>query len=127
MATRINLEKYKTLLMARRQTLLDVKTECEAATQIVELNQSRIGRLSRMDALQAQGMLEEIDSRRNQELSNIATALQRIEEGDYGFCLECGDVIPNQRLEYNPAVSYCIDCETKLESPTTWYEQILPE
>lgn len=117
MTAEINLEKFKTLLLERRQTLLKAKNEGEAAAQTVELDQTRIGRISRMDALQAQAMQQESNRRRNQEINNIRVALQRIDEGDYGFCLQCGDQIAKQRLEYNPVVSYCIVCATDLESP----------
>ena len=75
-----------------------------------------MGRLSRMDALQSQAMLKESDRRRTQELNLIAAALQRIDDDDYGFCLECGELIAMPRLEYNPAVSCCIACATKTES-----------
>jgi DnaK suppressor protein len=116
MTTTIDLVKFKVLLLARQQTLITVKTEGEVAAQTVELDQARMGRLSRMDALQAQAMLQESDRRRNQELRDIAAALLRIAEHDYGYCLDCGDVILEQRLEYNPAVSLCIICATKTES-----------
>jgi DnaK suppressor protein len=42
-------------------------------------------------------------------LDDIEAALQRIEEGIYGKCLECGVEIPFERLEANPAASYCIE------------------
>ena len=115
MATGINSEKFKTLLLARRLALQDIKTEGEQAAETVQLDQARMGRLSRMDALQAQAMLQESNRRRNLELKNITAALQRIAEDDYGYCLECGKVIDEQRLHYNPAVDHCIACAAKKE------------
>lgn len=119
MTTGIGLEKFKTLLLARRLALQDIKSEGEQAAETVQLDQARMGRLSRMDALQAQAMLQECDRRRNLELKNITAALQRIAEDDYGYCLECGEVIAEQRLEYNPAVVHCIACASKTESSKT--------
>ncbi|MBE0508599.1 MAG: TraR/DksA C4-type zinc finger protein [Marinospirillum sp.] len=76
----------------------------------VELDQSRVGRLSRMDALQGQQMALEAERRRNQQLRQVLAALKRIEAGDYGDCAECGEPIAPGRLEYNPAVECCINC-----------------
>ena len=111
----IDPEKFKTLLLARRLALLDIKKQGEQAAETVQLDQARMGRLSRMDALQAQAMLQESDRRRNLELKNITAALQRIDEDDYGFCLGCGEIIAEQRLQYNPAANHCIACAAKKE------------
>jgi len=84
--------------------------------ETVELDQARQGRLSRMDALQGQAMSIAAKNRRNQELANIERALQRIEDGSYGFCQRCDNEIPVQRLEFDMTVLYCIDCAEQLES-----------
>ena len=41
-------------------------------------------------------------------LDQIETALQRIEDGGYGRCEECGEPIPKSRLD---AIPYAADCE----------------
>jgi len=76
----------------------------------VELDQQAVGRLSRMDALQVQAMALETSRRRGVELRRIAAALARIDEGEYGFCLECGEEIAVRRLEFAPAAPLCIGC-----------------
>ena len=86
----------------------DAKTEGERAP--VELDQQAVGRLSRMDALQVQAMALETSRRRGVELRRIATALARIDEGEYGTCLECGEEIAVRRLELAPAAPLCIGC-----------------
>ncbi|GCE12941.1 TraR/DksA family transcriptional regulator [Tengunoibacter tsumagoiensis] len=48
-------------------------------------------------------------------LSEINTALKRIEDGTYGKCIECGKVIPEKRLEALPWALRCIEDEEKLE------------
>jgi RNA polymerase-binding protein DksA len=50
-----------------------------------------------------------------QVISEIDAALQRIEDGTYGFCASCGREIPSARLEANPWASLCIDCKRKAE------------
>ena len=44
------------------------------------------------------------------ELSKIGRALDRMNEGDYGFCLSCGAEIPVRRLEVMPYADLCIKC-----------------
>jgi RNA polymerase-binding protein DksA len=50
-----------------------------------------------------------------QVLSEIDEALQRVEDGTYGICVNCGEEIPRERLEANPWASLCIDCKRKAE------------
>jgi len=49
------------------------------------------------------------------ELNLINNALQRIESGDYFSCIECGEVIPSERLELVPYISTCVKCAEKHE------------
>ena len=65
----------------------------------VELEQTQQGRLSRMDAIQMQEMALEQERRRELELIRINAALQRIGEGEFGFCNRCGKQIKTKRLE----------------------------
>lgn len=50
-----------------------------------------------------------------QVLADIDSALQRIDDGTYGTCVNCGREIPVQRLEAYPAASLCIDCKRSAE------------
>ena len=100
-----------------RQILLKRKDELHAAhvataddRAAVELDQSKVGRLSRMDALQAQAMSQALDLRREAELRRIDAALERLDDGDYGYCVTCGDEIELGRLELDPSVSQCASC-----------------
>lgn len=85
----------------------------KASANTVELDQTRQGRLSRMDALQQQAMSQETNRRREQELQRITAALARIESGDYGYCVTCGQEIDFGRLEINPTATQCIRCAEK--------------
>jgi DnaK suppressor protein len=93
-----------------KASLLAAEESGAAAEQTVELDQARVGRLSRMDAMQAQAMSIETGRRRRMQLVQIDAALKRLEEGTYGECLECGEGIHSGRLEFDPAISLCIDC-----------------
>ena len=89
------------------QALSDSARESRAP---VELDQTKVGRLSRMDALQNQAMAQEAERRRRLEGQRIAAALQRLEDGEYGYCVACGEAIVPARLDLDPAVPTCIGC-----------------
>jgi DnaK suppressor protein len=112
-APKIDIKAMKKRLLARRKELEHV-IEARAETQTdAELDQQRIGRLSRMDAIQQQAMEEETGRRRDQEIDRIKAALQRIEGDDFGYCGACEKPIALKRLENDPATPLCIDCAGK--------------
>ena len=115
MADEIDPETFKTRLITLRGELEAVAQTGSEAAQTVELDQQRVGRVSRMDALQQQAMGQESERRRKLELRRIAAALDRIDEGDYGYCLSCDELIATARLEFDPAATLCIDCAKKAE------------
>jgi DnaK suppressor protein len=63
-----------------------------------------------MDAMQVQAMAVAQQARRDREKAAIATALIRIDDDEFGGCLNCGDEIAEQRLRLNPTVATCIAC-----------------
>ena len=105
-----------------RARLLTLREELETATvasgessQVVELDQARVGRLSRMDAMQAQQMAQASGRRRELMLRRITAALARIDSGDYGVCESCDESINPKRLEFDPTAVLCIQCASKAE------------
>ena len=71
------------------------------ATNTVELDQQSIGRLSRMDALQQQAMATAMSVRKQNEKRSLEEALYRMNQGDYGNCIDCGEAIALNRLKIN--------------------------
>ena len=110
------LGRFQGLLQARRETLLSASSVADESAEPVELDQSRVGRLSRMDAMQLQALSRENRRRRELELKRIAAALRRIEDQEYGYCLHCGETIAVNRLEADPAALLCIACASRSES-----------
>lgn len=103
----------RTLLEARRRELWALAEHSAESRAPVELDQTRVGRLSRMDALQNQAMALETERRRQSELQRIEAALARIAAGDYGFCIQCEEPIGAKRLSLDPSVPTCIRCAQK--------------
>ncbi|MDA0796132.1 MAG: TraR/DksA C4-type zinc finger protein [Proteobacteria bacterium] len=100
-----------------RRALLDLMTELteleslsSEATKPVQLDQSTVGRLSRMDAMQGVEMAKEASRRRKQQLARIPLALERIALGSYGRCALCDEDIVLGRLHIDPTYTRCINC-----------------
>lgn len=85
------------------------------ATETVELDQTRVGRLSRMDALQGQAMAKATAQRAEQHLQRLQAVLGRIDEADFGRCRDCDEPIAQARLLANPAVLRCVACASARE------------
>lgn len=101
-------DDIRKLLTAKRDELTDLLAQTLADGAPVELDQTQQGRLSRMVAMQQQAMAEETRRRRQREVQSIEAALRRVDEGEYGFCITCGDAIEPERLSLNPATPFCI-------------------
>ena len=100
-----------------RQRLNARKTELEELSAIsaddraaVALDQQSVGRLSRMDAMQQQAMAQAQERARAAELQRIDQAFRRLADGEYGYCQDCGEKIPDKRLEIDPSAASCVKC-----------------
>jgi len=84
----------------------------DEALKTVELDQTAVGRLSRMDSLQNQSLSKGLREREIVQLSQIRDALSRLDEGSYGLCTVCGGVVPFERLFVFPEAPECAACVT---------------
>ena len=106
----LDVPSMKARLEDRRDELLHLTEAGAGARKPVELDQTRVGRLSRMDALQSQAMSIETDRRRQVELRRIDVTLARMEGGEFGYCVQCGEPVALKRLEFDPTTPNCIAC-----------------
>jgi DnaK suppressor protein len=104
------LDTFRQSLNSLQDEIEQVSNANKEAAGTVALDQSTVGRLSRMDALQAQQMAQETARRRKIQSQRIEGALRRMDAGEYGHCLKCGDEIDAARLGFDPAVTRCIGC-----------------
>ncbi|MEM6623621.1 MAG: TraR/DksA C4-type zinc finger protein [Pseudomonadota bacterium] len=90
------------------------RTRSEAATEDerapVELDQTSVGRLARMDALQVQAMASAQSRRRTARLAAIRAALARLDADEFGYCESCGEPIARGRMELDPCAMRCVAC-----------------
>ena len=108
--------EFQRRLQALRAEILAALEGGRDSAETVELDQSRQGRLSRMDALQGQAMARASLDRARQQLTRVDAALGRCERGEFGECRDCGEDIPRPRLEVDPAASLCVGCAERRES-----------
>ncbi len=106
----IDPDHFRTQLKVLRAELQRIGAESAAERAPVTLEQDSVGRLSRIDAMQVQAMALAAQRRRQQEITAIDAALCRIDEGEFGYCLVCGEEIAEARLAHSPAVATCIEC-----------------
>ena len=102
-------------LLELREDLESLAATSEHSSKVVELDQSRVGRLSRMDAMQAQAMAQASGRRREVMLQKIAAALRRMDDDEYGFCQGCDEPINPKRLDLDPTAVLCVACAEKAE------------
>ncbi len=107
---RPTLDQFRAKLEARREELQWLSAGAKDSRKPVELDQQSVGRLSRQDALQQQAMANAQEARRAGELRRIDAALARLEEGEYGYCAECGEEIAPKRLEIDLTATRCAPC-----------------
>ena len=69
-----------------------------------------IGRLSRMEAMQDQQLVLEMRRRKKRQLVEIRSALDRLQNGGFGYCILCQKEIGVDRLEAFPEVPTCVSC-----------------
>lgn len=106
----IDVEAMRGRLRGERDELEALSRASSEARATVSLDQQSVGRLSRIDAMQGQAMAQAAERRRAARLSRIAAALQRIDEGEFGVCVACGEDIPAGRLDVDPTVATCVRC-----------------
>jgi len=111
----MDIKLFKSLLLDKKAVLMEEEEAGKEAAQIVELDQTSVGRVSRMDAMQGQAMAVAANQRRQHELQKIGVALKKIDAEDYGYCLECDEEIAEPRLKLDPATPLCINCASKKE------------
>ena len=110
-----NIPMLREKLLLLQAELRAFAATAEESSQVVELDQARVGRLSRMDAMQAQAMSQASGRRRELMFKKITAALQRMDNDDYGLCRSCDEAINPKRLEFDPTAVLCIACAERSE------------
>jgi DnaK suppressor protein len=103
------------MLLDSRIELKKLLNDSSRGAQPVSLDEP-IGRLSRMDAMQQQSMVQANRRTTETRLNRIEAALRRCANDEYGLCVECEEEIGYARLKAQPEAPFCIDCQSHRES-----------
>jgi len=103
-------------LVTRQQELAELLSNVGESTGPVTLDQQSVGRVSRIDAIQQQQMAIASQQKASAMLKRTELALRRIDDGEYGDCLQCGEPIAYARLQAQPFANLCIDCQSAREA-----------
>lgn len=108
----IFIEKMKTSMQQRRSEMMDLMSQL-ASEKVSDgqVQDSGDEALSiSMEHLQSSLQQTDMD-----EIRLIDGALERIDRQEYGVCIDCGNPIPERRLEHFPYAARCVACQEKLE------------
>ncbi|MGF1620552.1 MAG: TraR/DksA family transcriptional regulator [Rhodomicrobiaceae bacterium] len=103
-------EEWRARLIEEQRELETLSRDSSEGRGAVTLDQQSVGRVSRIDAMQQQAMAQEAERRRLLRRRRIESALKRLDEGDFGYCVHCGEAIAEERLKFDPTVPSCVAC-----------------
>jgi len=109
--------EVRSLLQSNKTKLEQQLLDAKSATSVVRLDQSSVGRLSRMDAMQQQSMAVSTRVKAQASLRKTLKALHRMDSEDFGYCDQCDEPIQFKRLKVQPQASHCLKCQDLQESP----------
>ncbi len=107
-----------------RNKLIGLKRDLEDTIKMraMELRQDSIPieDMEKSVAAFSKGIALQTQARALANLCCINKALERIQDGSYGFCLETDEPIGLRRLEANPVAMYCVEYQNSIESADFW-------
>lgn len=112
----VDLTLWRSRLMAELNETTEAMRQSTQSAGVVELDQSGVGRVSRIDALQQQALAKGLLERLNLRKRKIDAALSRVDAGTYGKCCACQRELESDRLVADPAAVFCPDCAEERES-----------
>lgn len=110
------LRELRDKLETQHKVLQDSLGIDSSAGATVELDQTRQGRLSRMDAMQQQAMALAGQANVQRRIAQISAALKRIQDGSFGVCEACAEAISDARLQARPEARLCLNCKARNET-----------
>jgi DnaK suppressor protein len=107
--SRAQLDEIRTELQ-RTLRRLERSMKTDGAPAPREIDQSTVGRLSRIEALQNQGLVRNLQERERVKFDEVLQALGRLDDGTFGRCTGCRSTIEYNRLLVFPETRTCSGC-----------------
>ena len=108
------LEKYRRLLVDKKNSLLSELAKTKSAEEETTEESTQDIADKAVSSYTREFLYSLNDSERN-TIQQIDQALARIEDGTYGFCLNCGNAMNEKRLSAIPWSRHCVDCQELAE------------
>ncbi len=108
------MEPLRQRLLVRRERL-DPTHLREELRGIAESSQTTSDETENASLAESTEVYSVILENHEREAQEIADALERMQNGYYGRCVDCAGEISTARLEANPKAARCIDCQRRLE------------
>jgi len=117
--TKPELKIFKTLILEKRNTVeKELESSREKADEVLKNNSVNAIYSSHMaDASTDQQEMEKnyyMVDRENTYLQYLNRALEMIEDGSFGICVSCGQLISKEWLHEVPHTTSCFECKTKV-------------
>ncbi len=114
MKRKINIEKYRAMLLSERDRIIgEIMRMQKEASEVGSDEVKDVGDMS--ISYFSQEMLSSLEEEERKILLEVEHALKKMENGTYGICERCGGEIEGERLDVKPYARYCIRCREKLE------------
>tara|TARA_B100001013_G_scaffold317438_1_gene225271 strand:+ start:4013 stop:4375 length:363 start_codon:yes stop_codon:yes gene_type:complete len=107
----------KRLLQLEKNLSQQMEINRDAAS-IVALDQTSVGRISRMEAIQQQSIALSTRRKTCLRLKRVQAALRALADNGYGFCEQCNELIAFERLLARPEANLCISCQNHADTKT---------
>ena len=107
------LEYYKKLLNERLQDLLDGAQD--TVVEMTDENETFPDPNDRASLESDRNFVLRIRDRESKLIAKIKKAIERVDDGSFGICEECGEDISEKRLKVRPVTTFCIQCKEEQE------------
>ena len=104
-----DLKRYKSVLLDKKRALLELPDRSTASDEVMRTG-DWVDHSSQENDLHVNLALKQTDTKL---LRAIEEALQRVDGGTYGICMDCEETIPNARLDAVPWTRVCIQCKQR--------------
>jgi DnaK suppressor protein len=112
MEQELNLQSIRKELEKQRETLLERIREEQEYLYSDETNPDRTDLAQDYSSAERRSALL---AQMEESFQEVDDALERLAQGEYGKCVNCGKPIPAARLEAIPQTPYCVDCQQLME------------
>jgi DnaK suppressor protein len=101
-------KKIKSQLKSNELELIEIEKMSQPVTP-----ENSLGRISRMDAINNKGVMDAAKMQKKNKISKLKIALSKIDQSDFGICIQCKNEIQEARLMFMPESSLCIRCASR--------------